>query len=279
MADTRQLKLITFNCKDIKKSMECVRGLCNRADVIALQETWLLPHDIPLLGDIHSEFIATGVSAVDTGAGPLRGRPHGGVALLWRRDAFSHVKVVQCNHERICAIKVSVSNRSFMVVSAYLPTDCSENLVLFTDCMSAISAIVESEGEDSVYVLGDFNAHPGRRFGDELLLFCKEQQWLCADIEKLGIDSGCNTYVSEIHGTHSWLDHCLDTKALWDSVLEVRVCYSVYWSDHYPLFINCDLDILKCKKLIRKLYQRTIFYGGNEIQIKLVIIVKFVIKC
>lgn len=96
------MRMTSFNCKNIKKAMECVRGLCKKADIIALQETWLLPHDIPLLGDIDEQFSATGVSAVDTGGELLRGRPYGGVALLWRRAAFSDVTVLQCDNDRMC---------------------------------------------------------------------------------------------------------------------------------------------------------------------------------
>ncbi|CAH2065868.1 unnamed protein product, partial [Iphiclides podalirius] len=63
--------------------MGCLRDSCKSADIIALQETWLLQHDIPLLGAIDTEFAYTGNTAVDLSAGILRGRPYGGVALLW----------------------------------------------------------------------------------------------------------------------------------------------------------------------------------------------------
>ncbi|KAI5631200.1 hypothetical protein NE865_16086 [Phthorimaea operculella] len=70
------------------RSIDGVRELCKTADVIALQETWLLPHDIPILDTIDSDFAYTGNSAVDLSAGPLIGRPYGGVALLWRKNVF-----------------------------------------------------------------------------------------------------------------------------------------------------------------------------------------------
>ncbi|KOB57917.1 reverse transcriptase, partial [Operophtera brumata] len=72
--------------------MEGVRSLCGQADVIALQETWLLPHDLSMLTTIADEFGGTGTSAVDTSAGLLRGRPYGGVALLWRKSVFQSTK-------------------------------------------------------------------------------------------------------------------------------------------------------------------------------------------
>ncbi|KOB52115.1 reverse transcriptase, partial [Operophtera brumata] len=69
-------------------SVECIRRLCKSADVIALQETWLLPHDLGMLDTIDVNFTATSKSAVDTSAGILRGRPYGGVAILWRKNLF-----------------------------------------------------------------------------------------------------------------------------------------------------------------------------------------------
>ena len=93
---TQFLKLVTFNCKNIKRSVEYVRKLCRSADIVALQETWLMPHDIHFLNDIDDSFSFTGKSAVDTSTGVITGRPYGGVALLWRKAVFSAVSVIKC---------------------------------------------------------------------------------------------------------------------------------------------------------------------------------------
>lgn len=41
------INFIAFNCKKVVRSLDCVGRLCHNADIIVLQETWLLPHDIP----------------------------------------------------------------------------------------------------------------------------------------------------------------------------------------------------------------------------------------
>ena len=51
-----------------------------------LQETWLTHDELPLLRQIHADFDASGVSAMDTGDSILVGRPYGGVAILWRKQ-------------------------------------------------------------------------------------------------------------------------------------------------------------------------------------------------
>ncbi|XP_026313904.1 uncharacterized protein LOC113225717 [Hyposmocoma kahamanoa] len=64
-----------------------------------------------------------------------------------------------------------------------------------------------------VYMLGDYNAHPGESFWHELSVFCSEQNWVCADTEIMGAESGCCTYIIEAHGYERWLDHCIVTQA------------------------------------------------------------------
>jgi exonuclease III len=165
-------KLCTFNCKSLKRSMEGVRSLCKSADILALQETWLLPHDLPLLNTVDEEFGATGTSAVDTTAGILTGRPFGGVAILWRKGVFPCVSVLDCNNCRLSAIKVSMIQKSLIVLCVYMPVNTMDNLPEFTECFSAINAIVEDNIDcESVYILGDFNAHPQELFCNEMLSF------------------------------------------------------------------------------------------------------------
>lgn len=157
----KNIKLYSFNCFSVKRSVECVRDLCRTADIICLQELWLLQEDIPFLSSIHPDFEFTGKSAVDSGAGILRGRPFGGVAVLWRKSLFTSVSVVQCNSVRMTGIKARISDRSLLVLSVYMPTDSSENLTEFVECLGELAAIVDDCQMDSVFILGDFNAHPG----------------------------------------------------------------------------------------------------------------------
>lgn len=85
------IKMISFNCKSVTRSEEFIRRVCREADIIALQETWLLPHDIPALGNIDPDFGFSGKSAVDTSAGILRGRP-----LRGRRNIVAEKYIHRC---------------------------------------------------------------------------------------------------------------------------------------------------------------------------------------
>lgn len=135
---------ISFNCKSVKRNIDFVRSLCRSAYIVALQETWLLPHDVSILGTIDQDFAYTGKSAVDTSAGMLRGRPYGGLAILWRKSVFRSVSIIDCVSARISAIQVVLEDRQFLVFSIYMPTDSAENLAEFTGCLSEISAVIDS---------------------------------------------------------------------------------------------------------------------------------------
>ncbi|VVC89387.1 unnamed protein product, partial [Leptidea sinapis] len=114
----------------------CIRELCKSSHLIALHECWLLKEELCFLDTISEDFSSTGVSAIDTSTGILRGRQYGGVALLWKRSVFQNVSIIQCNNPRICAIKVVLQEKSFVVMSVYMPTDSLANLMEFTDVLS-----------------------------------------------------------------------------------------------------------------------------------------------
>ncbi|CAK1594992.1 unnamed protein product [Parnassius mnemosyne] len=146
-----------------------------------------------------------------------------------------------------------------------MPTDCSENLLEFSDCLSEIAAIVENQNVESVFILGDFNAHPGKLFCKELLSFCFDQNWLCADMSKLGENSDTYTFISEAHGSRRWLDHCVVTNAAWNVVVGVDIYYDIYWSDHFPLEIQCDLSMVRPKfELLNRVSINKVVWGQRD---------------
>ena len=84
------LKVATYNCKNVKSSLHEVQELCKQNDVIFLQETWLFEKDLPLLSDISQDHYALDTSSINCSQSILTGRPHGGLAILWRKS-LSHL--------------------------------------------------------------------------------------------------------------------------------------------------------------------------------------------
>ena len=84
-------------------------------------------------------------------------------------------------------------------------------------------------------VMGDFNADFKKRFGKELLNFCNEQSLYPSDLLIHGIDSDWYTYVSEAHGTTSWIDHIVCTGSAQPHVTNCSALDNISFCDHIPL--------------------------------------------
>ena len=93
---TSQLRIITFNCHGLKSSVPYISTLCDNNDIVFLQETWLAVDELVLLKQIHPDFTGYqyGVSAMDMSDGILKGRPHGGLGILYRK------KFSKCCHKQ-----------------------------------------------------------------------------------------------------------------------------------------------------------------------------------
>ena len=45
------LRIITYNCHNIKNSIQDICDLCNSYEIIFLLEIWLFQHELPLLSN------------------------------------------------------------------------------------------------------------------------------------------------------------------------------------------------------------------------------------
>ena len=105
--NTESIRILSYNCRSIKNSVDAVKQLCNKHDIVLLQEHWLLPNDLTYLSSIHTDFIACGSSAVDVDSGILVGRPYGATAILFRRSLSASIRPVTCHNKRITAAILS----------------------------------------------------------------------------------------------------------------------------------------------------------------------------
>lgn len=172
-------KFCSYNCKSGTRSVDNVRMLCRTTDFVCMQKKWLRPDDIPYLGSIVPDFAFTEKSVIDKSKGVSRGRPYGGVVILWRKSVFNNVTAILCNSDRLTALKVQIIDCSFLLPSAYIPTDdinSLENLAEFPECLGEIRVIV-NESVDSVFILEDFSASVQKRFSKELQYFYTKQKF------------------------------------------------------------------------------------------------------
>ena len=79
-------------------------------------------------------------------------------------------------------------------------------------------------------------------FGDMLLNFCNANNVDLVDKSILSADT--YTYGSSAWGTTSWLDHVVCTSDAKDCTTHVEVMYDCIFSDHHPVLVKADLNIL-----------------------------------
>lgn len=82
------------------------------------------------------------------------------------------MSVIPCDSPHLCAVNITTSDGPIVVMCVSVPCDNKDNFPIFTDCLSAVSAIIHECAELSVYILGDFNAHPNELFYNKLTDFC-----------------------------------------------------------------------------------------------------------
>ena len=83
------LRITSFNCKNVKTSVDSIVNLCASSDIILLQETWLCEDELHMLNSIHNNFYACGVSSMKSDEKILCGRP---------QNLFTTVK--SCKHKK-----------------------------------------------------------------------------------------------------------------------------------------------------------------------------------
>ena len=103
-----KLKIISYNCKNVKTSVKEIQELCSNSDIVFLQETWLADFEIPFLSRIDSNFHATGLSEMDSSKTIHKGRPFGGLGILWRKSLCSEINVVKYDDSRILGVEIRI---------------------------------------------------------------------------------------------------------------------------------------------------------------------------
>ena len=236
------LRIATFNCRSANNSVTDIRILCDSHDVILLQETWLLPHDVTFLNSINKDFLSFGISAIDTSEDFLAGRPFGGLAFLWRKVFGNAVSIKNYGDPRILGLVVSGSDVEALIINVYMPTADPDNHELFQDYLGKLSAIVSDSGHSHVIIPGDWNARKNRVEFEWVRNFCEDSDLIISDVNRLPVDSF--TYVSDSHQMVSCIDHVIMSSTADWACVDMRVIYDLIISDHRPISFSINLGSL-----------------------------------
>lgn len=235
--DNRSLRITSFNCRGLKSSLKDIHEICNISDVVLLQETWLLPNELHLLSSVHPGFHARGISAVSIDDEVLRGRPYGGLAVLWRNslDAFIEVRPVR-DSNRLLPVTLKLPRMELFIVNVYMPCQNDSMYDEYMDTLGKLASLLNEADTHCMTAMGDFNASPGTPFFEELQRWSALQHMTLSSSALLGEDT-C-TYVSMAHATCSWLDHVICSADAHRMIRTMTVPEIPPSSDHAPVHAN-----------------------------------------
>ena len=152
---SQAIRLVSYNCRGLRNTT--IPSLLNDSDIILLQETFLCKQDLGALNSLSPFFQGTGASPTDASVGLIRGRPRGGVAILYRKTLAKLVTHIELGHDWISAISIKLSiGILFYILSVYLPYHCPENEEEFISKIDTITSIINDFDSPNTLVMGDF---------------------------------------------------------------------------------------------------------------------------
>lgn len=216
------LKFASYNVHGIKNcNWAYLNEIVNIHDFVLIQEHWLHSSQFHLISDkIRGVSVActSGMSDHEH----IQGRPYGGCAIIWRNTLRFAVEPIACVSSRICAVKVSSCDLSFMLFTLYMPCDTEvdeTNNDLFRSILRELNDLSVSLNIDFVVCGGDFNCDLSRfrsLHTQSLLEFINNENFEL--IDRMPLSQISFTYESMSNQSRSKIDHFMLTQNMCDLV-------------------------------------------------------------
>ena len=225
-----------------KYNTEYIFALFNEVEILALQETWLMPNEFHLLSVLHDNLDSYSLSAMDISEGLIVGRPFGGISFIWKMEKSKFITMKTYDDSRVLGLSLSFDAKSILVLNVYMPTTSQDGKDEFFQYIGRISSIIAESGKEHISLLGDLNTSPGSaRFG-EVLSLCEDYQLRVADVDTL--PSASYSHINSGSLSKSWIDHCLVSENLFSSNAACRYQEDFAVSKYCPLIINLYITYL-----------------------------------
>ena len=229
----------TFNCEGFKNRMyDYTKSKFKNCDILLLQETWLYNFEHKNFTDIIPNCQYHAVSAMEEAELGRLGRPHGGCAILWKKNLAVSVTPINTTSPRLCVVDMKSEQIKVIIISVYMPNDDNSNMnyEIYGEVLYEISAIIEKYDDYDIMIGGDFNVDFTRVNSRNLNLL--KQFLLIEDLECSTRDILNNNFTRQDNlGSRSFLDHFICSKNVEYS--NVNVLYDGdNLSDHNPVTIQ-----------------------------------------
>ena len=132
----------------------------NNCDVLCLQETWTIDSNLGIFSNIHNDYLFTCISGIDHTIGIIKGRPHGGVAILYKKSLSNMVTHINTTNRRVCGINIKENNALLIILSFYMPCDNYSTYDVdntYSECIDFIETLYQSNDCNYFIATGEFN--------------------------------------------------------------------------------------------------------------------------
>ena len=123
-------------------------------------------------------------------------------------------------------IQVAAGNTTVLIINVYMPWESHTNFDQYCMVLGDLQGIIQDSTADHVCIIGDLNAHPSRQFFNELTRFCQNHSLVISDVSLLPPSSYTHTQTRANFTSTSWLDHCITSSHLHDSVTNCIIPYN-----------------------------------------------------
>ena len=252
MMASENLTLMSFNVSGLfNERLSYVQELLDesQADVILLQELWLLHDDLDKINDLSTNYLSKAKSAIPSDK-LLTGRPYGGVGILWHKSLAAQISPVPVDSDRVIAACMAHQNGSkTLIVNAYLPCDnrLAESVSYeYEKCIDVINTLLITCSYNDVIIGGDFNTDYTRKnaHAKHLQAFCSRNALKDLWNENLCYDNV--TYISHDMKAKSCIDHFIMSRTICVSSFST-INDPMNPSNHLPITckIKCQPDRIK----------------------------------
>ena len=98
-----------------------INRIRDKFDILLLQEHWLYNSQISQLEN-QLDLQVHGISSMNE-CELTSGRPHGGCAIMWKKDLQYIISPAQFNTNRMCGVTVNINNVMYLIRCIYMPCD------------------------------------------------------------------------------------------------------------------------------------------------------------
>ena len=99
-----------------------IKCILHQADVMLIQEHWLLHNKLHLLQNISDDYLLYAKSGIDD-SNLLLGQPYGGCAIYIKKNIKCTVTDIDTDSNRLCAILADFASYKILIICAYMPCE------------------------------------------------------------------------------------------------------------------------------------------------------------